>query len=101
EDEHEHEDFDSTVISLGEIAEPAALAGRIETLARDHRILRVKGYAAVSGKPMRLLVQAVGARVRYHYDRPWAPGEARQTMLVAIAEQDAIDQPMLQAVLQG
>ena len=32
----------------------------------------MKGYAAVAGKPMRLLVQAVGARVRVQYDRPWA-----------------------------
>ena len=100
-DEHEHEDFDSTVIALDEIADPADLVGRIETLARDHGILRVKGYAAVTGKPMRLLVQAVGARVRHHYDRPWRPGETRHTTLVAIAEHDAIDHSVLRAVLQG
>ena len=99
--EHEHEDFDSAVIAFGEIADPADLVGRIETLARDHGILRVKGYAAVTGKPMRLLVQAVGARVRHHYDRPWRPGEARATTLVAIAEQDDIDQAGIRAVLQG
>jgi cobalamin biosynthesis protein CobW len=74
--------------------------GRIETLARDHGILRVKGYAAVTGKPMRLLVQAVGARVRHHYDRPWRSGEVRRTRLVAIAEHDAIDRKVLHAVLQ-
>jgi len=101
EDDHEHDDFDSTVIELGEIADPAALAARIETLAHDQGILRVKGYAAVTGKPMRLLVQAVGARVRHHYDRPWRAGEPRTTQLVVIAEQGRIDIPAIRAVLLG
>ncbi|MCJ2189013.1 cobalamin biosynthesis protein CobW [Novosphingobium beihaiensis] len=100
-DDHEHEDFDSTVIVLGEIADPAGLSARIETLARDHGILRVKGYAAVTGKPMRLLVQAVGPRVRSHYDRPWRAGETRATSLVAIAEHDRLDPAVIRKALQG
>jgi cobalamin biosynthesis protein CobW len=98
-DDHEHEDFDSTVIALGEIANPVDLVARIEMLARDHQILRVKGYAAVADKPMRLLIQAVGARVRYQYDRPWRPDEARRTTLVAIAEHDHVDADTIRAVL--
>ncbi|MCW1384531.1 MULTISPECIES: cobalamin biosynthesis protein CobW [unclassified Novosphingobium] len=101
EDDHEHDDFDSTVVTLGEIADPSALVARIETLAREHRILRVKGYAAVTGKPMRLLVQAVGSRVRHHYDRPWRAGETRHTTLVAIAEREHVDAPAIKAVLAG
>ena len=101
EDEHEHDDFDSTVVTLGEIADPAELVGRIETLARDHQILRVKGYAAVAGKPMRLLVQAVGGRVRHQYDRPWRSDEPRQTTLVAIAEREHVDDGVIRAVLAG
>jgi cobalamin biosynthesis protein CobW len=62
EDDHEHDDFDSTVVSFGEIADPADLVARIEALAREQQILRVKGYAAVQGKPMRMLIQAVGGR---------------------------------------
>ncbi|MBA4042600.1 MAG: cobalamin biosynthesis protein CobW, partial [Sphingobium sp.] len=99
DDDHEHDDFDSTVIAWGEIADPAVLVARIETLARDHHILRVKGYAAVAGKPMRLLVQAVGARVRHQYDRPWRPDEPRRTTLVAIAEHDHVDADAIRAVL--
>lgn len=101
EDDHEHEDFASTVVELGEITDPADLTVRIETLARDHQVLRVKGYAAVSGKPMRLLVQAVGARVRSHYDRPWRAEEPRATSLVAIAEHDQLNPAAIRAVLQG
>ena len=37
-------------------------------------MLRVKGFAEVAGKPMRLVVQAVGPRVSHHYDRPWGGG---------------------------
>jgi cobalamin biosynthesis protein CobW len=47
-------------------------------------VLRVKGFAAVSGKPLRLLLQAVGGRVTHQYDRPWAATEPRQGRLVVI-----------------
>lgn len=101
DDDHEHEDFDSVVIALGEIANPAELTARIEGLARGQNILRVKGYAAVAGKPMRLLVQAVGARVRHQYDRLWRADEPRATQLVVIAEHGHIDADAIRVVLQG
>lgn len=101
DDDHEHDDFDSIVLDIGEIADPADLAARIVRIAQQHQILRVKGYAAVADKPMRLLVQAVGTRVRYHYDRPWRPGEARRTTLVVIAERDHIDGEALRTALVG
>jgi cobalamin biosynthesis protein CobW len=84
EAEHDHDDFDSFVVSLPEITEPAALASRVAGLAESHNVFRVKGFAAVAGKPMRLLVQAVGARVSHHYDRPWPGSDARKGRLVVI-----------------
>ena len=101
EDDHEHDDFDSVVVELREIADPADLAARIEARARDAQILRVKGYAAVAGKPMRLLVQAVGARVRTQYDRAWRTDEPRLTRLVVIAEHDRIDEARIKAALDA
>jgi len=98
-DDHEHDDFDTIVVELGEVADLPALCGRIEQMARDLDILRVKGYVAVTGKPMRGLVQAVGARVRHQFDRAWKPGEARQTSLVVIAEHDRIDEAAIKAAL--
>jgi len=98
-DDHEHDDFDSIVIPIPEITDPADLAARIAALAERHNILRIKGYAAVAGKPMRLLVQAVGARVRHQYDRPWRTDEARQGRLVVIAEHDDIDAGIIRAHL--
>ena len=100
EDGHEHDDFDTVVVSLGEIADPEHLQAAIVRLAREQHILRVKGYVAVQGKPMRMLVQAVGERVRVQYDRPWG-AEARQTRLVVIAERHHVDEAEIRVVLEG
>ena len=82
EEEHDHDDFDSFVVALPEIADPAALAARVAAVADTHDVFRVKGFAAVAGKPMRLLVQAVGARVTHQYDRPWRRRAARWPAVV-------------------
>ncbi|MBT6084965.1 MAG: cobalamin biosynthesis protein CobW [Rhodospirillaceae bacterium] len=86
EDDHDHDDFESFTVSLGDIDDPAELEARIQTAAVDHDILRVKGFIHVPGKDMRHVVQAVGARVQRYYDRPWADGEARTTELVVIGQ---------------
>ncbi|RID91444.1 cobalamin biosynthesis protein CobW [Gemmobacter lutimaris] len=99
-DDHEHDDFDTVVIELGEVADPEALQAAIIRLAREQDILRVKGYVAVAGKPMRMLVQAVGARVRAQYDRPWGD-TPRATRLVVIAEHDKMNEAAIRAVLEG
>jgi cobalamin biosynthesis protein CobW len=97
-DDHEHDDFDTVVIDMPEIADPADLVARIQRLAREQHILRVKGYIAVTGKPMRMLVQAVGERVRHQFDRPWG-SLPRQGQLVVIAEHHHIDLAAIRAVL--
>ena len=84
EADHDHDDFDSFVVPIGEVADPAALAQRVAGLADAFDVLRVKGFAAVAGKPMRLMVQAVGPRVSHQYDRPWTATEAREGRLVVI-----------------
>jgi cobalamin biosynthesis protein CobW len=90
EDGHEHDDFASVVIELPEIADPDVLVVAIQRLAREQNVLRAKGHIAVAGKPMRLLVQAVGERVRTQYDRPWA-STPRRSQLVIIGERGNID----------
>jgi cobalamin biosynthesis protein CobW len=84
EAEHDHDDFDSFVVALDEVADPSALSARIAAVAEKFDVLRVKGFAAVTNKPLRLLVQAVGARVTHQYDRPWNATEARNGRLVVI-----------------
>lgn len=97
-DDHEHDDFDSVVIDLPEVSDPEALSNAIVRLAEEQKILRVKGHVAVAGKPLRLLVQAVGARVRMQYDRPWGAAP-RHSQLVVIAEHDDIDPASIRKVL--
>jgi cobalamin biosynthesis protein CobW len=97
-DDHEHDDFDTIVVPMPEIADTATLVAAIERLAREQHILRVKGYVSVQGKPMRLLVQAVGSRVRHQFDRSWG-ADARNGHLVVIAEHDHVDPAAIRDVL--
>ena len=99
-DDHEHDDFDSVVIEIGEQADVEALKAKIVRLAREQHVLRVKGYVAVEGKPMRLLVQAVGERVRAEFDKPWG-AEPRRSRLVVIGEHHDIDEAAIRSVLEG
>jgi len=63
-------------------------------------VLRIKGFAAVRGKPMRLIVQAVGPRVTCHYDRTWSAAERRETRLVVIGLK-GIDRAAVTRMLSG
>ncbi|MDH6232582.1 cobalamin biosynthesis protein CobW [Mesorhizobium soli] len=82
--DHEHDDFDSFIVELPAIASPEDLANRVSAAAEQENVLRVKGFVDVAGKPMRLLVQAVGPRVNHYYDRAWTPAEERRSRLVVI-----------------
>ena len=95
--DHSHDDFDSIVVDIPEQADAASFAAKVEAMAKEQNILRVKGYAAVQDKPMRLLVQAVGARVRHQFDRPWQADEARQGKMVVIAEHDNVNRAAIEA----
>lgn len=97
--DHDHEDFDTIVVALPEMDSPGDLVRRITKLADQQNVLRVKGYVAIKDKPMRLLVQAVGARIRHQYDRAWLPGEDRTGQVVVIGEHDDINRAAIEAVL--
>ena len=98
--DHEHDDFDTIIVDIPPYSSADALAVAVERLANEQHILRVKGYAEITGKPMRLLLQAVGNRIRTQFDRPWSPTEARQGQLVVIAEHDNVNRAAIEAVLK-
>ncbi len=83
---HDHDDFGSFVVQVPEVADAAGLDVCLAAAIRRFDLLRVKGFVAVSGKPMRHVVQAVGDRIERYYDRPWQAEEARIGRLVVIAE---------------
>jgi cobalamin biosynthesis protein CobW len=86
EPEHDHDDFDSFVVELPPIGDPAAFVEKLAAIAADHDVLRMKGFLEVRDKPMRLLVQGVGRRFRQQFDRPWNGTEPRLGRLVVIGE---------------
>ena len=99
-DDHDHDDFETIVVTLPAEATAESIVARIEAIARDHNVLRAKGYVAIAGKPMRLLVQGVGTRVRAQFDRPWRADEPRQSRIVVIGER-GFDHAAITAALTG
>ena len=68
--------------------------------AEAEGVLRLKGFTAVPGKPMRLVVQGVGRRVSHHFDRAWGADEARDGRLVVIGLK-GFDRTAVEAALAG
>ena len=96
--DHDHADFDALVVAVDAVEEPDAFLRKLAVVAADHDVLRMKGFVCVAGKPLRLLVQGVGARFARSFDRPWAPGEDRQGRLVVIGEK-GLDADAIRAAL--
>ena len=99
--DHDHEDFDSIVVAIDDIEDVETFKEKVAALALEQNILRVKGYGVVKDKPMRLLVQAVGSRVRAQFDRPWCMDDVKKGRMVVIAEHDHISRPAIEAALNG
>ena len=82
--EHDHDDFESFVVAVPPVSAGSVIEQRIKDIAARHGVLRVKGFIAIEGKPLRLAVQAVGARVESYFDRAWAESGATGGSLVVI-----------------
>ncbi|WP_207004024.1 cobalamin biosynthesis protein CobW [Trinickia mobilis] len=91
--DHHHDEFDSVVVA-GETRSREAAVAALQRLVEQHTIYRVKGFAALPGAPMRLVVQGVGRRFDSYFDRRWQDGEATASRFVLIGED--LDQPALQ-----
>jgi len=97
EHEHGHDAFESFIVLRDEITDPATFSVQVADVIRAHDILRLKGFAAVTGKPMRLTLQAVGPRVDTYFDQPFGSAP-RQTRLVVIG-QAGLDRAAITAAL--
>jgi cobalamin biosynthesis protein CobW len=100
EEGHDHDDFDTFIVDLPSFDSPQALVDRVAKATEVHDILRVKGFVDIAGKPMRLLLQGVGARLQHHYDKRWPAGEKRQGRLVVIGEK-GLDKAGIEALIRG
>ena len=98
EEGHDHDDFDTFVVEVPALTDAEAYIRRLGEVSGRHDVLRMKGFLDVAEKPMRLLVQGVGARFRQHYDRPWMNNEPRRGRLVVIG-QKGLDRAAIEAAL--
>ena len=95
--DHGHDAFESFILTFGEITDPAAFQARLVEVIQHHGILRLKGFAAISGKPMRQVIQAVGPRIEQYFDRPFG-SDPRETRLVVIGP-EGLDQAAISGAL--
>ena len=95
---HDHDDFETFVVTSGPIADPAHFLTRLGTVIAAHDILRLKGFLDVPGKEFRQVVQGVGDRLQHYFDRPWRAGETRASRLVVIGRK-GLDRGAISATL--
>lgn len=97
EQDHDHDAFESVSISL-QVADRAKLIAALKSLVNRHEVYRVKGFVALAGAAMRLVVQGVGTRFDSYFDRAFRDDETRQSRLVLIGMN--LDAAVLQAELE-
>jgi cobalamin biosynthesis protein CobW len=99
-DDHEHDDFESFHVRVPALDDTDAFVTRVQTMLGQHEVLRLKGFLAVRGKPMRLVLQGVGDRIQHYFDRAWRSEEAREGRLVVIGER-GLDRAAIVAALRA
>jgi cobalamin biosynthesis protein CobW len=99
--DHDHDEFESFVVNLGALEDANAFVSALKPVIDRHDILRLKGFAEVKGKPMRLVIQAVGSRIDTYFDRAWQPGETRGTRLVVIGLHDEMDDAAIMSEIKA
>ncbi|WP_118180166.1 cobalamin biosynthesis protein CobW [Paraburkholderia phosphatilytica] len=95
--DHHHDDFDSVVVEAHVQSRDTIIAA-LQTLVESHTIYRAKGFAALPGAPMRLVIQGVGRRFDSYFDRRWRADEAGIASRFVLIGED-LDQPALQRAL--
>lgn len=84
---HHNDDIVTLVREEDQTANIKDLVKELTALVKAHEIYRIKGFVNIPGKPMRMVLQGVGARFDYYFDRKWKEGEDRKTKLVIIGKE--------------
>ncbi len=84
EHHHDHDEFETFVVEGPVVRNRKDFIRKLHPVIEAHDILRLKGFVAIEGKPMRLVIQAVGNRIDHYFDREWEDGEAIGSRLVVI-----------------
>ncbi|NME69586.1 cobalamin biosynthesis protein CobW [Flammeovirga aprica] len=87
EHHHDHDDSLTTeLLQYSETTDIKQLVKDLTKLVKENEIYRIKGFVNIPNKPMRMILQGVGDRFDYYFDRPWKEGETRKTHLVVIGK---------------
>ncbi|UZR99778.1 cobalamin biosynthesis protein CobW [Chondrinema litorale] len=84
---HDHDDSIGTIIKeYDETPDVKKLIKSLTELVKNNEIYRIKGFLNIPNKPMRMVLQGVGSRFDYYFDRQWKEDEERKTRLVIIGK---------------
>ncbi|CCD39607.1 CobW GTPase involved in cobalt insertion forB12 biosynthesis [Candidatus Paraburkholderia kirkii UZHbot1] len=97
--DHHHDEFNSVVVH-GKVESREQAIAALHALVEDHTIYRVKGFAALPGAAMRLVVQGVGRRFDSYFDRRWEAHEAKTQSRFVLIGKD-LDRDTLQRAFDG
>ena len=84
---HHNDDIQNTLLEYPETADIKVLVEDLKRLVEAHEIYRIKGFVNIPNKPMRMVLQGVGSRFDYYFERPWRENEERKTRLVVIGKE--------------
>jgi cobalamin biosynthesis protein CobW len=96
DEEHDHDDFESIVVSASD-ATLDELKARVGKALQLDGILRIKGYARIADRPATAVVQAVGGRVEISFARP----ELAPTPAIVVIGLRGFDQAAARSMLRG
>lgn len=83
--DHDHDDeINTIVVNYAETADIKELVKELKERVQQEEIYRIKGFVNIPNKPMRMVLQGVGERFDYYFDRAWKVDETRKTSLVII-----------------
>jgi cobalamin biosynthesis protein CobW len=89
--DHEHNnEITSEVIEYNQTDDIKVLVKELTELVNNNEIYRIKGFVNIPNKPMRMVIQGVGTRFDYYFDRKWNDDEERKTRLVVIGRNLAL-----------
>ena len=99
-DDHHHDDFESFIVNLPKITDQKEFLKRMEGVIVNHSILRLKGFASIEGKPLRMTIQAVGPRIETYFENSKSENNAHETQLVIIGS-SGLDKDAISSSLAG
>ena len=84
---HHNDDIENMLLEYPETADIKVLVEELKAMVKDKEIYRIKGFVHIPNKPMRMVLQGVGDRFDYYFDREWKKEEQRVTRLVIIGKE--------------